>query len=205
MVDIAISSRRSRIRSPSPEPESYELPADYKPYVPVAKRRAQLLKTLSTRGTKRIKTSEDDAQPAAPQSHADILDADEQARELARRERTLLQAAMDMRERKHAEEEGKSKAELAAVEDAKMLVEMERGQKKLAGAKDIADGKVWTDSLTTSWKAPKFIRERSEEEALRLREKNHIIAEGEDIPPAIENFTVSSCKHARHAKLIFRI
>lgn len=189
MVDTRIPSRR-RHASPSPPVEdAYELPADYKPYVPVAKRRAQLLKTLSNRGAKRIKTSDDDATPEP--SHADILDADEQARELARRERTLLQAAIDMRERKHAEDEGKSKAALAAEEDAKMLVEMERGQKKLAGAKDIAEGKVWTTSLTTSWRAPAFIRDMSDEEKQRLREKNHIIVEGEDIPPAIQNFTVS--------------
>jgi ATP-dependent RNA helicase DDX41 len=192
MVDAL--SRKDQRPAPSKsleeERDDYELPADYKPYVPVAKRRAQLLKTLSNRGAKRIKTSEDE--PSAPTSEADLLDADEQAGELARRERTLLQAAIDMRERKQVEEEGKTKAELAAVEDEKMLVEMERGQKKLAGAKDIAEGKVWTESLKTSWRPPAFIRDKSNEEKQRLREKNHIIVEGEDIPPAIENFTVSA-------------
>lgn len=189
-MSTTAATRRLRSPPPSIEQEEYELPADYKPYVPVAKRRAQLLKTLGTRGAKRIRTSEDE--PSPEPTAASMLDADEQARELARRERTLLQAALDMRERKQVEEEGKSKAELAAVEDAKMLVEMERGQKKLAGAKDIAEGTVWTESLKTSWRAPAFIRAETEEERERLREKNHIIAEGVDIPPAITNFNVSS-------------
>lgn len=190
MVDTRVPPRQKEAGPPSPEEDEYQLPADYKPYVPVAKRRAQLLKTLNNRGVKRIKTSEDE--PSPEPNHADILDADEQARELARRERTLLQAAIDMRERKHAEAEGKSKAELAAEEDAKMLVEMERGQKKLAGAKEHAEGKVYTDSIKTSWRPPAFIRDMSEDERQRLRDKNHIITEGEDIPPAIPNFTVCS-------------
>jgi ATP-dependent RNA helicase DDX41 len=191
MLDAIQRPRPRSAASRSPVANTYEVPADYKPYVPVAKRRAQLLKTLGNRSAKRIKTSDDDDQ-AVPPSHADQLDADEQARELARRERTLLQAAIDMRERKQAEEVGKSKAELAAVEDAKMLVEMERGQKKLAGAKDIAEGKTWTDSLKTSWRPPAFVRDRTEDEDIHLRTKNHIIVEGDDLPPAIENFTVSS-------------
>lgn len=183
------SSRRASEMPDGPEQGDYELPADYKPYVPVAKRRAQLLKTLQNRGNKRVRLSDDDASPEP--TRKPLLDADEQARELARRERTLLQAAIEMREKKKEEEEGKSKAELAAVEDAKMLEEMERGQKKLAGAKDIAEGRVWTDSIKTSWRPPGFIRDRSEEEQRVLREKHAIIVEGEDVPPVIENFTVS--------------
>lgn len=117
MVDALsrIGQRSAEPKNPEGETDAYEVPADYKPYVPVAKRRAQLLKTLSNRGAKRIKTSDDE--PTTAPSHADLLDADEQARELARRERTLLQAAIDMRERKQVEDEGKTKAELAAVED----------------------------------------------------------------------------------------
>ena len=36
------------------------------------------------------------------------------------------------------------------------------------------------------------MRERPEDEHRRLREKYHILVEGEDIPPPIENFTVSA-------------
>lgn len=173
--------------------DEYELPADYKPYVPVAKRRAQLLKTLSNRGAKRFKTSSDDERstPEPSRASSSQLDADEQARELARRERTLMQAAIDLKEKKAAEDEGKSKAELAAAEEAKLLEEMEKGQKKLAGVRDIAEGRVWTDSLKTTWRAPAYVRERTAEEQLWVKEKNHIIVEGSDVPPAIENFTVS--------------
>lgn len=83
-----------------------ELPADYKPYVPVAKRRAALLGQLTKRHqAKRIKTAEE----VEEEQRAEERDAEaalERAREKARRERTLLQAAQEVKERRA--KEGKS-------------------------------------------------------------------------------------------------
>jgi ATP-dependent RNA helicase DDX41 len=45
----------------------------------------------------------------------------------------------------------KTAADLAAEQEAKMLAEMERGQKKLAGVQELAQGTVWTESLKTRW------------------------------------------------------
>jgi ATP-dependent RNA helicase DDX41 len=45
---------------------------------------------------------------------------------------------------------GKTAGDLAAEKEAEMLAEMERGQKKLAGAQEIAQGKTYTESLKTS-------------------------------------------------------
>lgn len=78
-----------------------------------------------------------------------------------------------------------------AEQEAQLLAELERGQKKLAGVKELAEGKVWTESLKTTWRPPKFIRDLTETEHQALREEYHIIAEGDDIPPPISNFTVS--------------
>ena len=41
------------------------------------------------------------------------------------------------------------------------------------------------------WRPPRFIRERTEEQNAKLREKNHILVDGEDVPPPITNFMVS--------------
>lgn len=38
------------------------------------------------------------------------------------------------------------------------------------------------------WRPPAYIRDRTEEQHQKLREKFHIICEGEDIPPPIEHF-----------------
>lgn len=39
-----------------------------------------------------------------------------------------------------------------------------------------------------SWRPPHFVRDRRPEEHARIREKHHILVEGEDIPPPIEHF-----------------
>ena len=49
-----------------------------------------------------------------------------------------------------------------------------------------------------SWVPPKYICARSEEQHRKLREKYHIIVDGEDIPPPIEHFAVSLSQILRH-------
>jgi hypothetical protein len=44
----------------------------------------------------------------------------------------------------------KTAADLAAEEEAKLLAEMERGQKKLASAQELSKGTIYTESLKTS-------------------------------------------------------
>jgi ATP-dependent RNA helicase DDX41 len=80
---------------------------------------------------------------------------------------------------------------LAEEQEAQLLAELERGQKKLAGAKEISQGTVYTESLRTTWRPPKFIRDMSDMDHDIVRSENHIITEGLRIPPPITNFTVS--------------
>ena len=201
---MAASPSPQRATSPGGGAEDdYALPADYKPYVPVAKRRAQLLASIGRGGLKRARLNGSEgadgddiavagsSSSAAARSTETQEDIESKAREKARRERTLLQAAQEVKERKEQEDRDKTAADLQAEADAKILEEMERGQKKLAGVKEIAEGKVWTDSLRTTWTAPRYVRDVSEDEMRLRRESRHIIVEGEDVPPVIENFAVS--------------
>lgn len=99
MVTASSSRRRSE-----PELEDgaddYALPADYKPYVPVAKRRAQLKSALTGKQqqAKRAKVSLDELHREIVPQEED--DEEEKAREKLRRERTLLQAAQEVKEQK---------------------------------------------------------------------------------------------------------
>jgi ATP-dependent RNA helicase DDX41 len=81
---------------------------------------------------------------------------------------------------------------------------LERGQKKLAGAKEIAQGTVYTESIPTTWRPPRFIREISEVDHDMIRMENHIITEGRDIPPPITNFTVRQLQSVQYTQLTFR-
>lgn len=43
-----------------------------------------------------------------------------------------------------------------------------------------------------SWQPPKYILNRSLEQHQKIRNKFHILVDGEDIPPPIEHFAVSA-------------
>ncbi|KJE05434.1 ATP-dependent RNA helicase DDX41 [Cryptococcus gattii NT-10] len=179
----------ARKHSPTPEAQdAFELPEDYKPYVPVAKRRAQMLSQLGAKHTaKKVKTQEEMEREIEEELKEQEED-EERAREKARRERTLLQAAQEVKEQRALEDAKKSAVEREAEKEAALLAEMERAQKKLAGAQELAQGVTWTESLKTSWRAPHYIRNKTELEQQAVRDKYHIIAEGDHIPPPIPHF-----------------
>ncbi|KAK4336807.1 hypothetical protein RND71_044029 [Anisodus tanguticus] len=56
------------------------------------------------------------------------------------------------------------------------------------GVKELAQGIQYNEPIKTGWKAPRYIREMSEEEANKLREKYRILVDGEDICPPILTF-----------------
>ena len=96
----ASSSRRDR-SPPIDHTLDDDLPADYKPYVPVAKRRAQLKSTLTGKQqqAKKPKVSIDELhRERIVQQEED--DEEEKAKEKQRRERTLMQAAQEVKEQK---------------------------------------------------------------------------------------------------------
>ncbi|OCH95252.1 P-loop containing nucleoside triphosphate hydrolase protein [Obba rivulosa] len=185
-MDESAPKRRRIQRSPSPQ---YKLDGDdtYEPYIPVAQRRQAKLAKLTSLGAnaekdraRREKEEQDDRE--------DEEREEERRREKARKERTLLMEAQEVHERKAAEDAKKTDVERAEEADAEILAAI-ASRKKLASDLELAKGVQYAESLKTTWRPPRFVRERSEEEHRRLREKYHIIVDGEDIPPPIDNFT----------------
>jgi len=88
--------------------DDYALPPDYKPYVPVAKRRAAMMASLGVVGkrpTKKLRTAEDEAYEAELRKREleTEKDREEREREAARRDRTLLEEAQEVKRRKELE------------------------------------------------------------------------------------------------------
>jgi len=99
---MVTASSSSRDRSPGhQEEDGLDLPVDYKPYVPVAKRRAQLKSTLTGKQqqAKKPKVSTDELHRERV-IQLDEDDEEEKAKEIARRERTLMQAAQEVKEKR---------------------------------------------------------------------------------------------------------
>jgi ATP-dependent RNA helicase DDX41 len=135
--------------------DDFLLPEDYKPYVPVAKRRAALLSHLGSKHlAKKVRGLVGNEGDGDGNGETGV-DEDEEAREerkreMLRRERTLLHAAQEVKEKQAKEDADKTTAQLAAEKEAKLLEELERAQKKLAGVQELAQGTSWTQSLETS-------------------------------------------------------
>ncbi|KAJ7632319.1 P-loop containing nucleoside triphosphate hydrolase protein [Roridomyces roridus] len=171
--------RRRVERSPSP---TYNLDDEdgYEPYVPVAQRRQEKLARLSSWRTPSDKKQQDDIE-----EREDEEKEEERRRERARKERTLLMEAQDVHSRKAVE--GPPAVEKAAEADAEIL-EAIKSRRKLASDLELAKGISYTESLTTSWRPPRYIRDRTSEQHQKVRDKYHILVDGEDIPPPIEHF-----------------
>ncbi|KAJ8517434.1 hypothetical protein ONZ45_g5372 [Pleurotus djamor] len=181
------ASKRRRVqRSPSPVYKLDDQDDDYVPYVSVAQRRQEKLAKLtswsSTSGKHRSrKLSEERAE------REDAEKEEERARELARKERTLLMEAQEVHSKKDMEDSKKSESQKAEEAEAEILAAI-ASRRKLASDLELAKGIQYTEPLKTSWRPPRYIRERTEEQHQKVRDKYHILVDGENIPPPIEHF-----------------
>lgn len=151
-------------------------------FVPVKQRRLQQMQQLQSRAS-------NGTLPSTSQLN-DHIDEEEQAamqHEQTRTKQSLLDQSRALREKKLAEEGEKTQAEIDAEEERKIL-EAHAARRKLASDLELAKGIAYTEPIKTSWRAPRFILQRSETENEALRERNHILADGLDIPPIITSF-----------------
>lgn len=102
-----------------------------------------------------------------------------------RSKRSLLDQAQDIIAKKEVprpdieqtKEEEESIMSTIVMERAPLVPVMQR-----------ATGLQYTDSLRTSWRAPAHIRDMPPENAVMIRQKYHIIVEGEDVPHPVKKF-----------------
>lgn len=74
-------------------------------------------------------------------------------------------------------------------EEAKILHSIQE-TRALMSVGELAKGVVYSESLKTGWRPPRYIREASQSKHERIRKKMHILTEGEDVPPPIKTFKV---------------
>lgn len=178
-----------RRRTEQQKKDPYDVSDDE--YVPYKVRRLQQLQRVSARVGKT--GGNDSSSPAvAPGTPTTDKDADVDAAESDstgvpyRSNRTLLDEARELREKEKYE--SKTEAERIAEEDRKILEAHLAKNKRLAGVNELAQGIAYVEPIKTSWQPPAFVTNIPEEEMESLRKENHIITEGEDIPPCINNF-----------------
>ncbi|KAF7441074.1 DEAD-box ATP-dependent RNA helicase 35 [Pleurotus ostreatus] len=183
----APQKRRRVQRSPSP---GYKLDDDdnYVPYVPVAQRRQEKLAKI-TSWTANSDRDRARRQKEEMEEQEDAEKEEERRREKARKERTLLMEAQEVHTKKDIEGAYSKKTDYQKAEeaDAEILAAI-ASRRKLASDLELATGVQYTEPLKSSWRPPRYIRERTEEQHKKIREKHHILVDGENIPPPIEHF-----------------
>ncbi|PWN21996.1 P-loop containing nucleoside triphosphate hydrolase protein [Microstroma glucosiphilum] len=98
---------------------------------------------------------------------------------------TLLDEARALREeRAYATQTPAQQRE----EEERKILEAHAARRKLASDMELAQGINYTEPLKTSWTAPSYLRNRTEEENAKIREEHHVLADGMDIPPLATRF-----------------
>ena len=81
-----------------------------------------------------------------------------------------------------------SKEEESKQEETQILSSIDQNFKPLMSVKELAKGVTYSESMKTGWRPPRHIRETSDEERQQVRDKWHILCEGDDLPPPIKSF-----------------
>ncbi|KAK3751354.1 hypothetical protein QZH41_009312, partial [Actinostola sp. cb2023] len=74
------------------------------------------------------------------------------------------------------------------LKEEEKILESIAERKALMAVGEIAKGIVYTESVKTGWKPPRYIMNIPEEKFDKVRKKWHILVEGSDIPPPIKTF-----------------
>ena len=81
-----------------------------------------------------------------------------------------------------------SAAEEKVQEEGDILSSIDQGFKPLMSVQELAKGTTYTEAMSTMWRPPSHIRSMSEEEQQSIRDKWHILVEGDGVPPPIKSF-----------------
>ncbi|KAN0025092.1 hypothetical protein ACTFIV_009508 [Dictyostelium citrinum] len=85
-------------------------------------------------------------------------------------------------------EENKIKEEKRMEKEESDILKSLKTFKPLVSVKDRAKDVVYTDSIKTSWRAPRYILAKEEKDHQKVRDQLNIITDGDNIPPPITTF-----------------
>ncbi|OBZ82207.1 DEAD-box ATP-dependent RNA helicase 35 [Choanephora cucurbitarum] len=146
---------------------------DYVPYVPIKQRRLDKIHKYATQ-RKHVEQSdheneeEEDVILAGPKANVSLLDQ-------------KMQQKMNNTIPEKTEEEKR-------LEEEKRIEEAQARHKALISVQESAMGKHYTEPMKSSWEPPHYIRNMTEVDHQLIRERYHILIEGEDPVPPIRHF-----------------
>ncbi|KAF8969289.1 DEAD-box ATP-dependent RNA helicase 35 [Entomortierella lignicola] len=209
-----MSTSQTRERAPKRTSETnleedLDVGDDYVPYVPLSKRRAEKLGKLaakkgldfgsqnsgygsdqnnnSSQRSKSYRNGDANGHDSKRSSDDDDEDNDSSANVGPLAGISLIEQSVEIRKAQVNAEEQKTEGQRALEEEAKILAAVTE-RKQLASVEEISKGIVYRDPIKTTWTPPRHIREMTQEQLAAVRQKYHIDAEGENMPPVIKAF-----------------
>jgi len=167
-----------------------------------------LFQTSRLRRKERIKRIKLQRGPTLKEQRMSIVDQIKQQREAETRKgdprkdvRTLIEQHHDLvKEGMVANPDGLTSKEKQLLEEKSFLASMSKTGKAFSSAKEIAKGIVYKQSMKSTWRPPKHVRDLDEEYHQKVREKYRIEVSGDPpLPPPIRKF-----KDMRFPKPIIR-
>jgi len=152
---------------------------DYEPYIPIKYRKKLLLMKHKLVSTKDENNSSD------KDDHNEVKSKEKIESESRAQAVSLLDQHHELKE--IAEQDKETEIEKQLKEEQKILESIAEG-KALMAATELAKGIVYTESLKTSWRAPKYLLNYPLHRHIETRKKYCILAEGDNIPPPIKTF-----------------
>lgn len=153
-------------------------------YVPLKQRKLMEQQRISQLKYGRRPNDDDkDAKDSPPSGENDHEDGGV----VQRSRQILLREARELREKEAKEQKTEEEKK---QEEEKKILDAHQARRKLASNQELAKGISYTKPLETSWTPPSFVRQRSDATNEKVREKHHVIIDGEDVPPLIDNFRV---------------
>uniref|UniRef100_A0A7S3XUS9 RNA helicase n=1 Tax=Heterosigma akashiwo TaxID=2829 RepID=A0A7S3XUS9_HETAK len=167
---------------------------DYEEYVPVKVRRqrerdALLEKKKKFKSKKITQEEKEQVDEEATEAEAEAAEEAKKQAEAEEQRKILFDQAAEMRKFNASLDQRKLKMSRQEQEELRMLQESSRVQTNaLQSAKERAEGTTYKDVIRTGWRAPRYITALGEDYHQKLRDKWHILTEGEDMPPPIKSF-----------------
>uniref|UniRef100_T1IMH1 RNA helicase n=1 Tax=Strigamia maritima TaxID=126957 RepID=T1IMH1_STRMM len=171
-VDQPTSKRYRREEEAKSDSDNDE---NYIPYVSVKERRKNQMNTLRSRQTKYEKTDK-------------LLKTDENDGLLSFEPRSTISLFDQHIDLKLKAEKIKENTREKQLKEEEKILESVTEHTALMGVAELAKGIQYEISIKTGWRPPRAISTLPAKQHELLREKLHIIVEGEDIPPPIVTF-----------------
>lgn len=162
---------------------------DYVPYVPLKQRRREKLTRIqnllrsSAGGRSPHRDGNDNEGGSESESGRDVDGPEEFPGPHSKI--SLLDQHSTLK--KKAEEIQENAKDLQIKEEQKILESVTEGR-ALLSVKELAHGITYAKAVTTGWRPPNFIRDRSDEMNNKIRFKLRIDVEGENVSPPISSF-----------------